>query len=498
MRLLLIFLCLISCLANAQIEQPSRVEIELGDRDEFFNLVPTRSDELVLFREVESKLSRSTTSTEIVLLDESFHFKVRDTVTITDDFFFIGYDYYDDSFFMLFDAQDPSAKKFLLVEYRFSDRSVKRFELKKPFDIDLSDFDVVEGWAIFQGMVGERPVVFSHGLREEKLAVLPGIYSKNSSLISLKIDRQSKTLNAIVKDRSFRKNIIFSVKTYTLDGQLLRTVVMDPGSDHFLLDAEVSSLDRDRIWISGTYAENRSRYSRGMFIAELSNRGQEYITFINYGDFENFFDYMKERREKRVKNRIKRRKEKGKRIKFNYRVLVHEIVERDNEYLLIGEAYYPRYSHPNYYAGINSTSSDFYFDGYRYTHAVIFSFDKNGNKNWDNCFEINDIVTFTLQQYVSLSTYEDRILLMYEFEDKIHSKIIGGSEVINGKEETELRSRFEDDEIIDTYGSYGGLGHWYEDTFYAFGVQDIKRENQFGGESNRTVFYINKITFTQP
>jgi hypothetical protein len=491
-------LCTAASLTRAQFIQPYRLEIELDNKDDFFNVVNTEDEQLVLLRGIGGYSGNSTDKIELILLDSVLTQITRDTVAMDDSYNFIGFDYSEGSFYMLYEPENPAEKLYVVLGYNFSERQINRYEIRRPFPIELAEFDVVEGKAIFQGMVNARPAVFIHGLDIEKLVVLPGIYANKSNLISLRIDRTSKTINAIVRDRSFRKDIRFSVKTYTLDGQLLRTVIMDPGPDHYLLDAAVSSLEKDKIWISGTYAENRSQYSRGMFIALLSNQGQESISFINYADFDNFFDYMREKRRNRVYNRIERRKEKGKRVKFNYRVLVHEIIERSDEYILIGEAYYPRYSHPNYYAtGMHNVFNDnVYFDGYRYTHAVVFAFDRSGKRIWDNCFEINDVLTYQLDQYVSISVSNSNILLMYEFDDVIKTKIIQEDEVINGKEEMTLITRYENDEVRDTYNSFGGLDHWYNNHFYAFGVQDIENMAYLGQNSRRTVFYVNKISFS--
>ncbi len=49
-----------------------------------------------------------------------------------------------------------------------------------------------------------------------------------------------------------------------------------------------------------------------MFVANVDAQGGYAIKYYNYGDLERFFNYMKARREKRVKERIERRKIRGK------------------------------------------------------------------------------------------------------------------------------------------------------------------------------------------
>jgi gamma-glutamylcyclotransferase (GGCT)/AIG2-like uncharacterized protein YtfP len=143
---------------------------------------------------------------------------------------------------------------------------------------------------------------------------------------------------------------------------------------------------------------------------------------------------MKARREKRVKEKIERRRIKGKKIKFNYRVLVQELIPFGNQYILLGEAFYTHYTYPGNVQ---------VFDGYQYTHAVVIGFDKNGKLMWDNSFEINDVKTYALEQYVKIYPQKEGIILLYLYENTIRSKIISGSDVLEGKSLDEMKLKFE-------------------------------------------------------
>src|SRR6185369_11103368 len=120
--------------------------------------------------------------------------------------------------------------------------------------------------------------------------------------------------------------------------------------------------------VSGVYGRYSS-YSRGIFVGVVNSVGEYTIRYYNFSELQRFFNYMKAGRERRIKNRIERRKVKGKKSKFNYRLLVHELVPYNNQYILIGEAFYPHYTYssnsfrtfnyaPRYYGG-----SPLYRDG---------------------------------------------------------------------------------------------------------------------------------------
>ena len=198
-----------------------------------------------------------------------------------------------------------------------------------------------------------------------------------------------------------------------------------------------------------------------------------------------------------MKERIERRKVKGKRIKFSYRFLVHEIVPYKNQYVLLGEAFYPRYKsvEPSYgfftgspqYGGLRNGRV---FDGYSYTHAVVMGFDQSGKLLWDNSFEINDVRTFTLEQFVKLEVQEDRIALLYLFENELRTKIIQDDQVLEGKTFEPIRTKTENEIVKKEETELSKLDYWYQNFFYAYGIQEITNP----GTGKRRVFFINKIS----
>jgi hypothetical protein len=135
------------------------------------------------------------------------------------------------------------------------------------------------------------------------------------------------------------------------------------------------------------------------------------------------------------------------------------------------------------------------FDGYQYTHAVVIGFDQNGKLLWDNSFEINDVRTMQLEQFVKVEAADDRLVLLYLYENTIRSKVIRDGDVIEGKAVNELRTGYAEDVVKpqDTQGST--LDYWYGNVFYAKGMQRVRNMTAAGVELNRWVFFINKITY---
>lgn len=290
-----------------------------------------------------------------------------------------------------------------------------------------------------------------------------------------------------------------AVKRFNAEGELLQNVIMEPKPNSSLLYGQTTHLPDKRQFIVGTYSHKRSRYSRGIYFSHLDPTTNEppEITYLNYGDLKNFFSYMKAKRAARVKQRVERRKIQGKKLRFNYRLLVHDVVKENGNFLMIGEAYYPKYG-GSYYGGYSfyPGSSNLAFEGYKYTHAVVIAFDSNGKLVYDNSFEINDVLSFQLDQLVSVNVQDDKVILLYTYENVVRSKIIQGDEVLEGKAFNEIELAFEDDIVGNNDSEVGGLKKWYDDFFFAYGVQRIKNLSGVDANIMREVFFINKIYYS--
>ena len=249
----------------------------------------------------------------------------------------------------------------------------------------------------------------------------------------------------------------------------------------------------------------KNDYSRGIFVAGINPAGEYATAYYNFANLQNFFSYMKAKQQKRVKNRIERKTIHGKKIKFNYRFLIHDIIPYKDQYIMVGEAFFPKYIYPSSYATAYASTpsriwsnysspqsrNDLIFDGYRYTHAVVIGFDKNGKVAWDNSFEINDVKTMELQKFVKVKPEKDRIIMMYLFANTLRAKIIHGGEVIEGKSEDPMKGNFGNESGKIKNIESEQLDYWYGDYFYACGTQNLQQEEG----SLKRIFFINKITY---
>ena len=371
----------------------------------------------------------------------------------------------------------------------------------------VTEFQVTGESALIGGYFNRVPLVLHFNITTGQSRVLPGLFNEEGELTQIKTYPDG-TFQVLISAQGFTRERMLWIKNYSPDGMLIDNYALKSEDRKTLIfGRSIKSLNNMQI-VAGVYGTRSRDYSRGIFIATIDPNGMQQLKYYNYGDLQNFFNYMKARRENRIKERIERRKIEGKKVKFNYRILVHEVIEHNGQYIMLGEAFYPQYKsvsatgysgffrpYTNY--GRSFVRGDQIFEGFQYTHAVIIGFDKDGKLLWDNSFEINDVKTFTLEQFVRLEVQDDKIVLLYLFENKIRTKIIQDSKVLEGKSIDPIRTLHEQDVALKDNSAVSQMNYWYDENFYAFGTQSLINVGDSEVVPKRRVFFINKISYNK-
>ncbi len=497
-QLLLYFLCLSGVNAQ-QVLQTNRYEVAAGRDEKSFEVIPAAQDGIFLYRRL---FSAPTDHIEIVKLDTSFQESWKGFLPVDKRYLLMGKKAENQKLFFLFRYSDYTRNNFQLFSIDQSNGSFLKYEIRNFIPFAPTEFQVTEKAAIMGGYYNEVPVVVYYSFQTEKTKILPGLLNESGELTQVKIYPDG-TFDVLISAKNYKGQQTVFIKNYDSDGNIQTNYGLTPEDSKHLIFARSMKTTNNMQLVAGVFGGRNSLYSRGLFLASIDPSGMQQLKYYNYGDLENFFKYMKAKRELRVRQRIERRKIKGKKTRFNYRFLVHEIVPYNNQYVLLGEAFYPHYISTDrmMYSGFFSPNTVFQnsmirdgriFDGYSYTHAVVMGFDLNGKLLWDNSFEINDVRTFTLEQFVKLEVQKDKIVLLYLFDNELRSKIIKGNEVLEGKTFEPIKTKAENEVVVKREQTdLNKLDYWYGDYFYAYGIQEITNP----GTGKRRVFFINKITY---
>ena len=385
------------------------------------------------------------------------------------------------------------------------------YTIKNIIPFNPSLFEVGPTTAVIAGYYNYRPVVIHFSMITGKSNLLPGFFNDPGELNQLVLN-EDETIDVVVNMKNSDRKRSLWIMNFASDGTSIKNTIINPPLDKNLIFGRMVKSNRDTIILAGVYGKN-PEYPRGVFIASINGAGEYTVRYYNFADLKNFFKYMRVWRQNRIKDRIERKKIKGKKARFNYRIAVHEFIPYQDHFILLGEAFYPIYHsagygtgrsftpynygyYGRYYSPVSSYQRDYIFDGYQYTHAVVIGIAKNGRLLWDNSFEIKDVKSYTLDQYVHLVPGEN-LALLYSFNNKLYSKIIQGTEVIEGKTEDKIKGKFESDKASKFTDANHHLDYWYDNYLLSYGIQDLKNQESVNVPLYRKVFYINKITLRE-
>lgn len=378
-------------------------------------------------------------------------------------------------------------------------RGFSNYLVKNLIPFNPTDFRITTNALLIGGYFNYRPVVLHFSFSSGRSRLLPGFFNDLGEINEIKTHSDG-LIDIIVSTRNIQRKKILWLRSYTPEGDLINASVLEANLDkNLIFGRSLRKADGTQI-IAGSFGVHNIEFSRGIFMAELKPGGDPVIQYYNFSDFENFFKFMKPKREMRIKERIEKRKKKGKKNRQSYRFLTQELHQYGNGYILLGEAFYPRYLYANPYGSFgffsgSSIRSDRVFDGYRYTHASIIGFNENGKLSWDNTFEINDIKTFSLHQYVKLAPKDDRLGMLYLFGNTLHSKTIQNNQVLQSKSTNPLHPKYETDIVKDKNAESSVLEYWYNPYFLAHGIQYIRSAMDGKNETRRKVLFINKLKY---
>jgi hypothetical protein len=285
---------------------------------------------------------------------------------------------------------------------------------------------------------------------------------------------------------------------YVLDlehGAVKHTLEVAPAlnEEKNLLTATRVRTTGDDSLVVGTFASGEKDYAaQGMYVAGYNGNTQAWTRYHSFTSFKHFFDYLPDKLRARVERKIEKRADKGLDLDLNYMLDLHAPMVLGDRYVMVAEAYYPEYhtysqTYTTTVNGVTTTQTRTYqvFDGYRYTHAVVAAFDKQGQLLWDSSVPIGNVLSPTVREQVAVQVLGDHIKMMYCVAGKVYALEADGNEVHGEKAEQRLVAEDEDEQVKTSWNSHSAW--WYDDWFLVWGFERIK-----GDDGKRTVFAFTK------
>ena len=507
---------------NAQENDLLRVELEVDKNAEAFHVVPVGEEGVLVFCETDERDNQGNKQWVFTKYSNKFkevwtkEYAVQKSMGYI-DFYYAGK---NNIYFLL-----QSSKGYQIMNLDISSGTLysKFFQALGNYDAEI--FKVIDNTAFIAGQ--SRPnflqsftqfffsltfiPFFTGATVYPQIPVIQNVELnsvKNQSILTSTIPKstiigvelsQEKNINFLLRTMPHRKTAQVYKYAYDGLGNQINTLMIKSDADKDINSGRIMNLGNSNEVIIGTYSRvnpNKRKplypgQSNGVYFFRFVDKEQQLIKYYDFSRFESFTSQIKAK----SGGFFNRNTNEG---LFETKLLIHPVVESNNQFIMLAEAYYPQYhteTYTTYTNGRPMISTRQVFDGYRYTDAIIAGFDKNGDLVWDNHFEMNDVLTYDLKERVKLLLGEDEIALIYSWDGKIKTKIINGKEVVEAKSETDLDNKKESSQVKNNFGS--DVAHWYGNYFISFGYQTIKNSSQgvFGGNKKRTIFYFNKIGY---
>lgn len=399
---------------------------------------------------------------------------------------------FGDQLYLILNSVDRAELQLISVDVQSGDEEISNLSYFRRFRI--KDFCVRNDHLYIAGMLKQLPIAIKINLLTRNIEPLPlAVDGKKVEVAEIMASMRGEVSVSVSFEKKGNKEVL--IKSY-YDNNQISDLKIVPKPDFDLLNGKMTYLGTKSKIVIGTYAFRNNASTQGFYISGYYDNKEVFKKYHGFTHLKNFFDFKSEKEQERIEAKIEKKESQGKEYKSKYRLLVHEVVQQGNNYIMLGEAYYPtyrservrRYTARGYYY-----TTRIVFDGYRYTHAVVASFNKKGNIVWDHSFKINDIKTMDLKEHVKMYASNEELKLVYNLEGKMNAMTIVNGEITDEQQSLALQTKYENDKI--KFSDLGQSEYWYGNHFLAWGYQRIKNLTLEVDKKKRNVFYINKLTF---
>ena len=486
----IVFLLFCSSIGYAQESQKERIEFQ-ESTIKYYSCIPFGTDGMLLKTLDESaQTSGKIDNYTYVKYDTAFHIINKTNVVLpARKSNYIDYTNSQNHYSLA--VQTSGTYTLTIINARTL--NTKTIHGKLPKSTVIQSIRAVGDYVYFQGFTKELPILLAQNIRTEEFIfgkIIP-LSKRNFSIISFEINEESGEAYLFTKDVLKNDRLI---KFYIYkDGQkTFETVVKSNEPDKYIVSAFASKLHDNSYLLSGTYG-NTSRNtttSVGIFISKLTANGTiEFTKYINYLDINQFTSYLSEKRQEKIEKKQERLNNRSKELEINYLMIPHKIIEENNTFALVGEAFYPTFRQEcQHISAPGGPTMHCYqvFDGYQYTHFFLLGFNENGELLWSNSapMYIND-KPYNPIRFLSINKESQNLKLIYSSWDKLHVHSYQNGEQTN----TEEIPYITDDEKL--LVSSCRNRYWYGNTFLSFGFQKIKNKEE---HNKREIFFIEKLT----
>src|SRR6185437_1473511 len=335
--LFLLPIFLIPYIVFAQIQQPSRAEIEVSDYDENYQIIPVGRYGVLTFTQSDQKPDKENKKWLFTIYDNKFSQLWEKELLINKHFYYRDHYFDKSSLYILFGNYKEDEVKLIKLDLNSGTFEILKIDFLPRFSV--YSFKVIDNSLYIDGRYKKDVVLGYINLDNRSFQLLPFEFKGTVNIESIDIDTLNNKVNVVFSNTIKKKSSIL-IRTYEGVNQVGQIALETEGER--LLSGKLTTIGDERI-VVGTYSTNNT-LSQGMYISKLDKNGQQaFIKFYSFTHFKNFLNYLPEKRKEKLENKISKKEAHGKEVALNYNLLVHDLIKQDDEYIMVAEAYIATY-----------------------------------------------------------------------------------------------------------------------------------------------------------
>ncbi len=451
--------------AYGQLTQAERFEIDITQIGGNYQVV-TCEDGVLIWSKWNIRNSLDTVALKVSFLDTNLSEQWSDTFAWNRHIRLIDQKSYGSKIYILFKDYFNTGNNFELLEIDVLSGNSQLRSISNDLTFNYLDWQVTDKAVLIGGYSEFNPIVIYKNYSESLPKILPGLYGHKIEMTQINLSSDD-TIEVLTAGKGKMGNRGIFINSYNQDAQLINTAkVKAPDYKHILTSGIKTPINSTSSLVAGTFSEQNTNYSQGIYITKLNHQKQQMMKFYDYTDLDSFFNYLPAGKEKRLLGRAKRKEAKNKNLKLTYNLSFERFFKYQNIFILTGS--------------VSSTRKG------NFTHAIVLAFDKDGNLLWNDRFELKET-------NIHWSLKKDKLNALYTIEDKIHIEIIGDDGVSGSYDSIDMDSIQLYSEDVVRSNTIGGIGKLNNNTYIISGIQSLKNKEKKGAGRNRTVFFINKL-----
>jgi hypothetical protein len=510
-----------------------RVEIEQKKLGANPQIVPIGKEGLIIFYETTQRVAGMRREWVFTKYDTTFKEVWSKEYAVERNREYSKYDLENENLYLFLTS---STREITILTLHLADGSIRTTDSRIIENSAFTDFNVISNKAFITGRTSPtggqnclqgvfnctciplltgatvykiKPIIYSVDLKGTETPIKKVDFKEikgHGSIVVSEPSSDNKQLDCMVKNYlKPRDPPIIQLRRYNADGKELRKTTLKSETNNELITGKLNNLSDSEQVLMGTYSiKSKGRKfvfndfnnvaSEGMYFGKYENGSQKFLKFFEFkkfGFYQKMLDDWSTYNNSSVVNQKRRSRMENRPL--SYLLLVHDIIEKNNQYLIVAETYILSY-HTECRTTYSSNGGSYQtcyqvFDGYIVTGAIVAGFSKEGEKLWDNFVSISSSPSYTLRPRVNVVPKENEVQLTYAFGGNLETKIVKGS-AVTGLSSQSLDMAYHGDHVKYTWQS--DVNYWYGNYYVAHGYEKIRNyDSNNGGRKN--VFFFNKI-----